>query len=230
MSTVVQLEAFEAQIRGRQLRWFLAPNAPISYPPGFQEQCFIESPPFQRKVLLTSSNSSEAWCLVEQWDAILKPVSGVDWSIALSLLLNQPYPCIVCSTPELKVPQAFFQKCKQAGQKAPTFVWFQVLKMPVPQSPCSFDATFFPPSTVLEDICHEAATSVLQQTLPSDSFRQFSIKDAVRDLKGAGATLIVSSIEDPVPTLYWYYAAPHKSEGKSLLASVVQTLLLRSRE
>ena len=228
MGNVVQLEAFEAQIRGKQLRWFLVPDAPISYPPGFQEQCFIESPPFQRKILLTSHTSSEAWCLVDKWDAIVKPSTGTDWSICLSLVLNQPYPCIVCITPEVKVPAAFFQKCKQANKKAPTIVCFQVLKAPVPHTSISFDATFFPPSTVLEESCQEATSTILQQTLHSDIFRQFNLKDAVRDLKGAGATLIVSSIEDSIPTLYWYYAVPQKSEGKSLLASVVQTLLLRS--
>jgi len=228
MANVVQLEAFEAQIRGKQLRWFLVPDGPISYPPGFQEQCFIESPPFQRKILLTSHTSSEAWCLVDKWDAIVKPSTGTDWSICLSLVLNQPYPCIVCITPEVKCPPAFFQKCKQANQKAPTIVCFQILKAPIAQQPISFDATFFPPSVVLEDNCHEAATSILQQTLHSDIFRHFNLKDAIRDLKGAGATIIVSSIEDSIPTLYWYYAVPQKSEGKSLLASVVQTLLLRS--
>jgi hypothetical protein len=229
MSNVVQLEAFEAPIRAKQLRWFLVPDYPVSYPPGFQEQCFIESPPFQRKLLLTASSSSEAWKLVDQWDGILLPTASSDWSIILAVILNQPQPCIVVLTPEVKVPAAFFQKCRQMGAKAPTLVWFQVLKVPIQQSPISFDATFFPSSTSLETTCLESTQLVLQQILPVETLRSFVLKDALRDLKSAGATLVVSGIEEQFPTLYWYYAAKNKIEEKPLLSSIVQTLLLRDR-
>jgi hypothetical protein len=227
MSNVVQLEAFEAPIRAKHLRWFLVPDYPIAYPPGFQEQCFIESPPFQRKVLLTASSSSEAWKVIDQWDAILLPTASSDWSIVLAVVLNQPQPCLVVLAPEVKAPIAFFQKCRQMGAKAPTLVCFQVLKVPIPPAPISFDATFFPSSSCLETLCLESTQLVLQQSLPAESLRSFSLKDALRDLKSAGATLVVSSIEDTRPTLYWYYATPIKGEKGSLLATVVQTLLLR---
>jgi hypothetical protein len=70
MSNVVQLEAFEAPLRSRRIRWFLSPGTPITYPPGFQEQLFLETPPFQRRILLTTSASSRGveiggslgWC------------------------------------------------------------------------------------------------------------------------------------------------------------------------
>jgi len=227
MSTVVQLEAFELPIKGTHIRWFLAPNEPITYPPGFQEQCFIESPPFQRKILLTSHQVSEAWYLVDTWDAIVNPSTQSDWSIILTLVLNQPHSCMVCITPGVRIPPALFQKCKQAGAKGPTIVVFQHLTFPIPQAPVVFDTTFFPPSVVLEEGCHDSAKQVLQQLLPSDSFRTFCLKDAVKDLKGAGATLVCSSVESSVQTIYWYYASPTKLQKTSLLASVVQTLLAR---
>jgi len=229
MSNVVHLEAFEAPLRGRKLRWFLAQGQPISYPPGFQEQCFIENPPFQRRILLTSHTSSEAWKLVDKWDGILVPSSGADWSIVLAVALNQPGPCLVVLTPEVKAPQAVFQKFQQAGQKTPTIVWFQHLTLPATIPPITFDATFFPPSSAMEEQGLESTQAVLQQLLSSETLRTFVLKDAIRDLRSAGATLVVSGIEEQFPTLYWYYAAKNKTEEKQLLSSIVQTLLLRDR-
>jgi hypothetical protein len=227
MGTVVHLEAFEAPIRGKRLRWFLTPGCPVAYPPGFQEQCFMESPAFQRKVLLSSHASSEAWKLVDRWDAILHPMSSADWSIAVAVVCNQPAPCFIVVTPEVKVPLAFFQKLQQAGQKIPTLLYFQTLALPLASIQITFDATFFPSSSAMEESVLEATQAVLQQTIPSDTLRNFVLKDAIRDLRSAGATLVVSSIEEQVPTLYWYYASRSKIEDKPLLSSIVQTLLLR---
>lgn len=229
MSQVVQLEAFEAQIRSKQICWFLMPEYPIAYPPGFQEQCFIESPPFQRRILLMAPSSSEAWKMVDKWDSVLVPSTNSDWSIILTLVLNQPPPCILLITPELRVPPIFFQKCKQLGQKSPTIVCFQVLTFPTPSAQITFDATFFPPSKKLEDTEIEATQAALQKLISSEELHKIGLKDAIRDLRSAGATLVVSSIEDPSPTLYWYYASIPKAEAKPLLASVVQTLLIRNR-
>lgn len=113
MSHVVQLEAFEAPLRNRRIRWFLTPGAPITYPPGFQEQCFIESPPFQRRILLTTHASSEAWKLVDRWDAMFVPATAQDWSLVLTVALNQPPPCLIITTPEVKVPPLFSNGVKQ---------------------------------------------------------------------------------------------------------------------
>ena len=225
MNSVVQLEAFEGSIRSKRLRWFLAPDSMIAYPPGFQEQCFIDSPPFQRRILLTSHTSSEAWKLVDKWDAVLLPTSSSDWSIVLAVVMNQPQPCIVFLTPEVSAPTAFFQKLQQAGAKAPTLVWFQHLNKPV--TPITFDATFFPPFSLSNDTQLETTQLILKQIVSSDTLRNFVLKDAIRDLQGAGATLVVSIIEDSIPTLYWYYASLQRSEKKNLLASIVQTLLAR---
>ena len=227
MNNVVQLEAFEAPLRNRRIRWFLAPGSPVTYPPGFQEQCFIESPPFQRRILLTSHTSSEAWKLVDRWDAMFVPTTPQDWSLVLTVALNQPPPCLIIVTPDLRVPPAFFQRCQATGAKAPTIVCFQMLQLPVPTAPVTMDATFFPPFKTMDDVLMEATQAALQQLLPSDMMQNFSLKDAIRDLKSAGATIVVSSIGDAVHSLYWYYAAEQKSKSKDLFASIVQTLLAR---
>jgi hypothetical protein len=227
MNNVVQLEAFEAPLHGRRIRWFLSPGAPALYPPGFQEQTLTESPPFQRRILITTQSSSEAWKMTDRWDAVFLPTTGTDWSLVLTFLLNQPPPSLVICTPEVKVPPAVFQKCVQAGLKAPTIVCLQILSLPLPQVPVSFDATFFPPAKVVEDSLMDAMQASLQSLVSSDRLGNFSVKDALKDLRGAGATLVVSSIEESEPSLYWYYASEQKTKGKDLLASVVQTLLAR---
>ena len=190
---------------------------------------------FYRESTFSTTHTSNKSCLIGGletcgqmgWDPF--PVTGTDWSIVLTVVLNQPAPCLLVLTPEVKAPQAVFQKFQQQGAKAPTVVWFQNLVLPVPSSPITFDATFFPPSSAMEDQGLESTQSVLQQLLPSETLRTFVLKDAIRDLRGAGATLVVSGIEEQFPTLYWYYAAKHKTEEKPLLSSIVQTLLLRDR-
>ena len=227
MNNVVQLEAFESPLRGRRIRWFLAPGSPALYPPGFQEQLFLESPPFQRRILLTCPTSTEAWKLTDRWDTIFQPTTAMDWSLILTFLLNQPPPCLVICTPEVKVPPVLFQKLLPLVLKAPTIICFQTLALPLVQVPVLFDATFFPPAKAVDHTLMEAMQAALTSLISSDKLGSFSIRDALKDLRGAGATLAVSSIEELNPSLYWYYASETKSEGKSLLASVLQTLMSR---
>ncbi len=227
MNNVVQLEAFESPLRGRRIRWFLAPGSPALYPPGFQEQLFLENPPFQRRILVTCSSSTEAWKLTDRWDTIFQPTAAMDWSLLLTFLLHQPQPCLVVCTPEVKVPPVLFQKLLPLGLKAPTIVCFQTLALPLPQVPVTFDATFFPPAKAVELTLMDAMHAALVQLISADKLGAFNIRDALKDLRGAGATLAVSTIEEPDPSLYWYYASETKTEGKSLLASVLQTLMSR---
>ena len=228
MSNVVQLEAFESSLKARRIRWFVPPGAPTLYPPGFQEQIFTESPPFQRRILITSPLSSEAWKMTERWDAVLVPQTPMDWSLVLTILLNQPPPSLIITTPETRVPPQIFQKCAMLGLKAPTIVCLQTLALPLQPAPITFDATFFPPAKAAEDTLMDAIQASLQSVISGDKLASFSVKDALKDLRGAGAALVVSAIDDPEPSLYWYYASEPKSKGKDLLASVVQTLLSRS--
>ena len=165
--------------------------------------------------------------MADKWDAVLMPTTPTDWSLLLTVLLNQPPPCLVICTPEVKIPPAVFQKVSQAGAKAATFICFQVLQLPIPQAPITFDATFFPPAKAVEDTLIEAIQTVLPQLVSSDQMRNFTVKDALKDLRGAGATIVVSSIEDTQAAMYWYYASETKSKGKDLLTTVIQTLLSR---
>jgi hypothetical protein len=227
MANVVQLEAFEAPLHTRRIRWFLRQGAPASYPPGFKEQCFLETPPFAKRILLTAPTSSEAWKVVDRWDAVFVPVSPADWSLALTVVLHQPAPSIVLLTPECRAPPAFFQKLSQAGAKAPLVVQFATLTVPPPPPQISFDATFFPPARKLEDVAVEATQLVFQQLLSSYMLQNFTLKDAIRDVKAAGASFVISSIGDPEPTIYWYYATETKSKTNDTLSATLQTLLLR---
>ncbi len=227
MSNVVQLEAFEAPLRNRRICWYVTPNAPALYPPGFQEQAFTESPPFQRRILITHRGASEAWKLTDNWDAILLPTTPTDWSVALTVLLNQPPPALVLVTPGCVIPPQVFQKAAQAGAKAPTFIVLQTLSLPLQMQPILFDATFYPPSKAVDDTLVDAIQASLQKIVSVEILRTFDIKDALKDLRGAGATLAVSSIGEQEPNLYWYYASEPTTKGKDVLTSVVQTLLMR---
>jgi hypothetical protein len=217
----LHLEAFEAPIKGRRLRWILTPDFPVSYPPGFQEQVFTESPPFQRRILIISHQSSEAWKLVDKWDAVFVPQTPVDWSIIIAYIQNTVKPCIVCITPEVQTPLAFYQK---SAPFLPTIVSFTTI--PIQQSPITFDAVFFPPARDIEPFS-DTITVLLNTLLPQEILRSFVLKEAIRDLRTAGATLVVSSIEESKTSLYWYYTSESSGKERKLLDTVIQTLLKR---
>jgi len=150
------------------------------------------------------------------------PQTAIDWSILIAYLQNiSSSICIV--TPETQIPNAFYQKLVQLGSKIPTLVVFtnQIL---VPFLP--FDATFFPPARDIE-VCMDQTNSILQSLLTSDILRAFVIKDAIRDLRPAGATIVVSSIEESKSSLYWYYTSESGHKEKRLIETVLQTLLKR---
>jgi len=225
--SVLQLEAFEAPIKGKRLRWYLGHDHPIAYPPGFQEQIFTESPPFQRKILITTHNSSEAWKLVDRYDALFIPQTPMEWSLILAFIQNINHPSLIILTPEVQVPTAFYQKINQLGPKLPTLVVFSLLTTPTLTPLTMFDATFFPPSKELESAT-EQVQLILQSLVTTDILRMFVLKDAIRDLKVAGATLVVSTIEESKASLYWYYTSESNQQGKRLIETVIQTLLKRS--
>jgi hypothetical protein len=214
----VQIEAFESSIKNRRIRWFLTDSF-ISYPPGFYEQVYTESPLFQRKILITSHKSSEAWKLVDSWDSIFVPQTPVEWSIILAYLQNIASPSIVCISPEVQTPTAFYQKVKTTTVTFSLFSSANIMPLII------FDATFFPPAKELENYVDQT-NGILKCLLSNEMFRSFILKDAIRDLQSAGATLVLSSIEESKVSLYWYYISVG-SIKESLLDSVVQTILRR---
>lgn len=227
MSNVIQLEAFEASLRAKRTRWFLSPAAPIAYPPGFNEQMFLESPSYTKRILVTTHISSEAWKLVDKWDIIIIPSTAQDWSLLLTILFNTAYPLFVVLTPETRPPYAFFTKAQQAGQKAPTIVQFQYLMAPIPPAVVTFDATFFPPTRFIDENGMEATETLLRQLVGMHTLNNFVLKDAIRDLKSAGATLVISSIDEREPNIYWYYATETKKKSHDTITSIIQTLVSR---
>ena len=211
----LQLEAFESSIKNRRIRWFLTD---ISYPPGFQEQVFNESPPFQRKILVTCHKSSEAWKLVDAWDAVFIPQTPLEWSLIIAYLQNILNP-ILFITPEVQTPTAFYQKVKS------TSITFSDLSSASLTPLVVFDATFFPPAHQLDNYIEQTNT-ILKSLISGEVLRTFVLKDAIRDLKSAGATLVISSIEESKASLYWYYVSESPIKHQ-LLDKVITTLLRR---
>ena len=229
MASVVQLEAFEASIKGRRLKWFLAQDAAIAYPPGAQEQIFSEVPPFQRRILLLAQSSSEAWKVVDRWDAVFIVQNGVEWSVVLSYIQNTSAPSLVVVAPELQIPPAFFQKAAHLGPKTPTIVCFSYLSTASHQPLVAYDAIFFPQPRDIEQYL-EQTQNILTGLVSNETLKTFHLRDAIRDLQSAGATLVISSIEDSKPSLYWYYTSEsQQTQQRRLLETVVHTLIKRQQ-
>lgn len=221
---VVQVDAYEASLHGRHLRWLLTKESAhmAHYPPGFTEQISTESPPFLKKFLLCSQTSNEAWKLVDRWDAIFMPSAPTDWSLLLAFLQHYPQALVVAAT-DCQIPAAFFQKCRQLKSQ-PTIVCFQTLKedsyKPLATAYIAYDDTFFPQ---IKEETLESAQYLLQQIVQADTFKQLSLKETIRDLKGAGASLVASRSGG----LYWYYMS-ERTPPQTLINSVVQTLIQRN--
>ena len=223
---VVQLEAFESSLKGKNICWFMNPNQGVHYPPGLQEQIFTESPPFQRRILVTTQASSEAWKLVDRWDIIYCIQSPQDWSLLLTLILYQQAPehTLVVFSPSAKPPTTFFQKIPKA--KHGLFVCLEYLQNT--QFQITFDAVFFPGSQYIDDSSIDTMQNIIKQLLPPEVTRELTLRESIRDLRSAGAGLVISSIESVrrIYTLYWYYASESKQD--SLINQIITTLAKRS--
>jgi hypothetical protein len=216
---VIHVDAFESTLIGHHARWFLPITNDIQYPSGFQEQVTTESPPFQRRFLILDPKSSEAWKLVDKWDAVFVPQSSTDWSLALTYLQHQPQAYVIL-TPEVLPPPAFFVKARQVLPKI-SLIHFQTFQQEgfKPLSLLQgYDDTFFPK---IEDHNSEFVQGILQQTLSKDTLKNLVLKDILRDLRSAGASLVTSR-----SSLFWYYMSEHKKPN-SHLETIIRTFLLR---
>ena len=229
---VVQLEAFEASLRGTKTLWYLSRNAKPQYPSGFQEQLFTETPPFQKRILILSPKASEAWKLVDRWDVVFTVTNGYDWSLLLTLLQYQQAPehCLVFFTPDAFPPPAFFQKFVTKPGKTPTLLITDFLQTPLRQLPITFDTIFFPGAQTLDDSATETVQTCLNQMLTTEVLKGLQLKESLKDLKVAGAGLAVSSLESPRRqiSLFWYYTSSETQKKEdSLLSQTIQLLLSR---
>lgn len=229
---VVQLEAFESSLKGKRICWFVNSSAKSlpQYPPGFSEQIFTESPPFQRNILVTGPKSSEAWKLVDKWDITYSVSSASDWSILLTIILYQPNSehVLVVFTPEAKPPPTFFQKLQQQTKpgKASTLMCLDYLQAPLQPFPITFDAIFFPGSQHLDDSSLQIIQNLIQTLVSTETPR---VSDSIKELRSVGAGLVISSIESVrrIYTLYWYYATESSQKNDSLLQQVLHATLKR---
>lgn len=222
---ILSLEAFEAHLHGHIVQWYLPKNILHSaYPPGFDEIVLHVPVPYVRKILISSAKSSESWKLTDKWDLFFQPSSPQDWGLLLSILQNQPKHTLVIFSPEVQIPYAFVQKTNRTL----TYIHFSYLAyQPLPPS-IQYDATFFPFIASLEDPSIEIIQSLLPRLLPPDLLKLFVLKDALKDMKGSGASFVISKIDEPHhrPALCWYYATKQQKTTPHIL-QILETLLLR---
>jgi hypothetical protein len=135
----------------------------------------------------------------------------------LTYLQHQPQSYVVF-TPEVLPPAAFFAKAKQVLPKV-TLIHVQTFQQEsFKPLPIIYDDTFFPK---IQEQNLEFVQGVLQQTLAKETLKNLVLKDILRDLRSAGASLVTSR-----QGLYWYYMSEHKKPN-SVLGAIVRTFLQR---
>jgi hypothetical protein len=221
----VSLEAFEHSLRGKRSVWIVSS---IGFPPGFSELIHSEMPHFQRKVLLCSPQTQDAWRLLDSWDSILCIQNNQDWSLALTHVLYQPNPSLICIAPELKTPTALFQKT----QNKQTIVQFVHLSThPFDRTLLNADAVIFPYIKSPTDSEIDTLYAILQQTTTEHAKQTKQVfKDILRDTRAAQASVLISSLGEQLgkANLYWYYATlKDKTPKEESLSLLLNTLVSR---
>ena len=199
----ITLEAFEATLRGTSILWYLAPGAKPQYPQGFSDQVVADAPPFAKKVLIISQQTPTGWRLVDDWDVVFRPTTGPEWSLLLSYLMNCPKPVLSVIAPHCPTPAAFIQKITSQI----TLVCFAHMDEQLSNLHIqTYQSILLPPLSL--DLI--PSISFAQHLLiPSPSWNAASV---LRDLHGAGASLVVSSIGDRLAQkqYYWYYTSKNQ--------------------
>jgi hypothetical protein len=216
----ITLEAFEANLRGTTLLWYLEPKTVPQYPPGFIDQVVTDAAPFAKKVLILSPQTPIGWKLVDDFDVIFKPQNNTDWSILLTYLTNCAKPSIAILAPYTYPPVAFLQKINSAITLV-SLVYLNDFNLSNPSSP----TTAQQPHNNTTPIHPTAYQSILLPPLTLDiistiSFPQvlgishpvWNVHSVLRDLHGAGASLVASSIGDKLGQrqFYWYYTSKNQ--------------------
>jgi hypothetical protein len=210
----ITLEAFEAQLRGTSVLWYLASKATSQttyspqYPPGFIDQVVTDAAPFQKKCLVISPQTPPGWRLIDDFDIIFRPVTTVDWSLLLTFLTNSAKPLLCILAPYVYPPA-------QLLQKLPTSITLvSLVFMDEPSTNLhvgAYQSILLPPLSL--------------DVIPTISFPQhlgisnptWNIITVLRDLHGAGASLVVSSAERQVQKqFYWFYTSNNQQHTWSL--------------
>jgi hypothetical protein len=215
-SQTITLEAFEANLRGTSILWYLAPHSKPQYPLGFVDQVVTDAPPFAKKILIISQQTPTGWRLVDDWDVVFRPTTGAEWSLVLTYFNNCPKPVLAVLAPSCFVPAALLQKLNNTV----TFVAFAYMEDISPNLHMgTYQSILLPPLSL--DIIPSISFSQLLG-IPSPQWNAASV---LRDLHGAGASLVVSSIGDRLAQkqYYWYYTSKNQSSCWNLLQ--VQNIL-----
>ena len=228
MTEQVSLEAFEQNLRNRRSVWIVTSS---EFPPGFQDIILNEKPSYQRKVLLCSPKTSEVWKVLEKWDSILTISTNQDWSLALTHMLYQPKPALICITPELIVPYQAYQKLiSNQRTYQVTLIQFAFLNSDFDRSFFAADCIIFPVVFLEKEI--DYLYTIVQQTNYEQKQHQSKqvFKDILRDTRSASASILLSSINEEKGKycMYWYYAnQSEKSEKTETFINIMKVLLNR---
>ena len=219
-SSVVSLDAFEASLRGTVACWFLKDDTP-AHGAGAADQIYTESPPIQRKILLTAPSSSQAWSVVDTWDVVYRVSSVNDWGLALAILQNQSVPYVACVAPELKPPVAFFQKLAAKPNPRMTMILYSVLGDGAFTANPYVSSYFFPSVSPVDTVQVEHIEKILRALVGNTTF---TIKDTLKDIYSAQAGLAVSKVGYSAYHVFWYYAST-TARVKTPLLELIQAFM-----
>lgn len=203
----ITLEAFESQLRGTSILWYIPQKATPQYPPGFIDQIVTDDKPFSKKILIMSPNTPVGWRLIDDFDVIMRPTTGTDWSVLLSVLNNSAKPVLVIIAPYTYAPTALLQRLPQGI----TFVSIKYLDESN-TSPQTYQTVLLPQLSL--DLV--PSISFLHHFgIPNPSW---NISTVLKDLHGAGASIVASSIGDRLvqKQFYWYYTTNNQNSTWNL--------------
>lgn len=216
----ISLEAFESSLRNKRSVWFIQEDTK-GFPPGFYDMVLSETPVFQRKVLLITKESEEFWRHIEPWDSILTITTSQDWSLAMTHMMYQPKPCLVIAAPELLIPPQVYQRLQNI-----TIIQLAFLKPSLNRAHFTADCVLLPQLNTDQET--QIVQTILQNT--GQQVQQQALKNIIRDTKTAGASFLVSSIDEPNgrQCMYWYYATQAtKSPKLKIILNLIEAVLQR---
>jgi hypothetical protein len=234
----ISLEAFDGNIRGKLTQWIL-PSNECSLPNGFQDQLLSSTPAFQSHILLMTKQDSKAWLLSYSWDLTYMPETPNDWSLLLSILQHLKKPILIVTTPKCQAPPVFWQKC-QTHVPPVTCAALKDIPgesiVPIPYNISPY-AVFFPRLDSIIDSQFMKIPSILPIAV-QQSIQSLDLRSIYRDLRGAGASLCLSSIDSrltangsiPAYNATWFYPEIngalrlHISELRTILRTITERI------
>ena len=174
------------------MQWIVTSSDNCSLPQGFQDQILSGHPNFQTTILILSKQDAKAWLLAYSWDLTFIPESNTDWSLLLSILQHMKKPILVVTTPQCKVPDAFWQKCITQSVPATTCV---ALRTSAADHSNSLPTTlFYPP---LQEYTEDEFVKFNQTLHPllKAGLQTLDLRTLYKELRGSGASICLSQID-----------------------------------